>query len=61
MKCPKCKGEMDEGLLIPEVHLEKITWAKSLGTRLGLPKVEERSQVTAYKCEECGYLENYAK
>ncbi len=62
MKCPKCKGEMEEGFLIPEVEIEKITWAKSLKTGLlGLPKVEERSQIVAHKCKNCGYVENYAK
>ena len=61
MKCPKCNGEMDEGM-IPEAHnmgtVLSSVWAKKLSFMKGL---ENKHSIISYRCTSCGYLENYAK
>jgi predicted nucleic-acid-binding Zn-ribbon protein len=57
MKCPKCKGEMEQGHLSLSAGL---WWEKDKeGFLNNLTKVV--SNVTVHKCAECGYLESYVK
>ncbi len=65
-KCPKCGGEMEVGFLRdrsrgnlsqPAEWMEGVperTWFGSL--KLG----STRYAVEAFRCEECGFLEQYA-
>lgn len=62
-KCPKCGGEMEEGMLPDRaesfVWKEHLRWAKGLNIA-GL-HAKEAKNVVSYRCKKCGYLENYAK
>lgn len=70
MNCPKCGGEMDEGLQVDAAFggARKSTWIK--GRELPTikitalpPRIEitgERYYVTVYRCQACGFLESYA-
>ena len=56
--CPKCKEEMDEGLVKCEggyVGYQKwgikITW---------IGNMKDGKDVITYRCKSCGYLESYA-
>jgi len=51
MKCAKCGGEMEEGMLAGAPH-----WGS--GTGVFHKKI---NKVLAYKCNNCDYLELYAK
>ena len=57
MKCPKCKGEMEEGEE-SAVNAGIIYWC--LGHNL-LQVPKKRKDKISYRCKECGYLESYAK
>jgi predicted RNA-binding Zn-ribbon protein involved in translation (DUF1610 family) len=67
-KCPKCGGEMSEGIVIDRGHMntlsasawypgepDKSIWA--LGLKID-PK--KQRQITTYRCDQCGYLESFA-
>ena len=62
MKCPKCNGSMKEGELVdnarsvstPQEWAEKATSVLFVGKKRG-------KKIVSYRCEKCGYLENYAK
>ena len=74
MKCPKCNGEMDEGLQIDASSrtwggAKKAQWVKGktlpvIKRRLIPPGVEitgERYYLAVYRCRSCGFLESYAQ
>jgi len=62
--CAKCQGEMKEGFVLDWGHGAAIAsqWAP------GEPRyslwfgvhVEERLKIKSFRCNSCGYLENYA-
>ncbi len=71
MKCSKCAGEMEEGVLASEAGSNKpffvpIQWGSKItdpefmGTQL-YPKLENNKSVEVYRCTHCGLLESYAK
>ncbi|KKS41887.1 MAG: hypothetical protein UV61_C0001G0113 [Candidatus Gottesmanbacteria bacterium GW2011_GWB1_43_11] len=54
MKCPKCKGEMEEGVLVGYAD-GILSWVNKVVL------AKERKQTHTYNCKNCGYLESYAK
>lgn len=59
MKCPKCGGEMDEGIVKPDGgYVGRQKWGKEVNWR-GM--VKDGLTVKTFKCKTCGYLESYAK
>lgn len=64
MKCSKCQGEMEEGMLV-DMQGTGIAGKQSWGTSLKwggmLAGVNNSHDVKTYKCKSCGYLESYAK
>ena len=64
--CPKCGGAMVEGFIVDQgygvVHPGK--WhpgapVKSFWTGIKQRK-KEQIDIAAYRCDRCGFLENYA-
>lgn len=62
MKCPKCGGEMEEGVSVdqginntPYVQV----WAKRIEGFL--KHTVGQKSIIVYRCQKCGYLESYAK
>ena len=61
--CPKCGGEMEEGRLYP-IHLKTIvTFGKPRKEEKGILTYgpEEKKEIIAYACKNCGYIELYIK
>jgi predicted nucleic-acid-binding Zn-ribbon protein len=66
--CPKCNDEMELGFIVtglPSIRTNYMTskWVagepvKSFWTQI---KVEAPLEVTTYRCQNCGYLESYAR
>ncbi len=54
-KCPKCNGEMENGLLVGEGGYWRPD--KSVLNILRPPNVFGATKVTAYKCPKCGKIE----
>ncbi|EKE13678.1 MAG: hypothetical protein ACD_12C00871G0001 [uncultured bacterium] len=68
MKCSKCSGEMEEGLMtnrtiskIPAANGSIVWGTKLIKDFFAYFKVENAKEVKSYRCKECGYLESYAK
>ncbi len=58
MKCQKCGGEMEEGLMKTPNMSPNEVW----GTKVNiLGYLENKKEVKTYRCKKCGYLESYAK
>ena len=63
-KCSKCNGAMESGLIADKGHMDAHMTNQIWGTKIkGFLKgdVENRRNVTVYRCKNCGYLESYAK
>ena len=66
--CPRCNGPMEPGIILDRGHYSvptEATWVegqpeRSFWTGLKL-KGKESYPVRSYRCEECGYLELYAR
>ena len=71
-QCPKCGGAMQDGIMIDVVYKSLIgdaavqpAWVEGVPENpsndlLNLKGIQ-RVPVTAYRCAECGYIEQYAK
>jgi predicted nucleic-acid-binding Zn-ribbon protein len=66
LTCPKCKGAMEQGV-IPDQGYGKVwvsSWQrnseKGFFGSLKTWKVK-RTEIAAYRCMKCGYLESYAR
>jgi hypothetical protein len=65
-RCPKCRGDMEQGFIIDNSHGERIVshWAagaprKSFWTGT---KVQQKAvPIGTYRCSSCGFLEAYAR
>jgi ssDNA-binding Zn-finger/Zn-ribbon topoisomerase 1 len=64
MKCPKCEGDMKKGLIVDKGHYDVpngTEWAEAISEGiLGGDPIKQRT-IESYRCQKCGYLENYAK
>ena len=62
-KCPKCKGEMEEGFIADHLAAVSVTGQKwGTSTKLGgFLGVNDAHDVKTHRCKSCGYLESYAK
>jgi len=59
-KCPKCEGEMEKGF-IPTYKIGATPptfWVSKISFMKGL---ENKKDITVYRCSSCGFLESYAK
>ena len=63
--CPKCGGSFTEGFVVDETHGAHgvASWvegepAKSFWTGIKIPG--EKIAIRTWRCNRCGYLENYA-
>lgn len=71
MKCPKCEGEMEKGIMLAEPTSNMVKarfpvkrWASKITAaffKWSGSKVENEKDIENYRCKKCGYLENYAK
>jgi hypothetical protein len=66
-KCPKCGGEMDEGLqtnkmnnFIHVMNLPLVWGRKLVKSYISGYKLEDEKEIKTYRCTKCGYLESYA-
>ncbi len=65
-RCPKCEGAMTEGFIIDLAHgaVRQATWQKGPPVKsflYGIKQVrQDQLAVATYRCDRCGYLENYA-
>ena len=65
-QCPKCTGSMAEGFVVDATHGSAAvsTWVegaaeKSVWTGVKLSG-RPRSEIVAWRCNRCGFLEHYA-
>ncbi len=65
--CPKCDGKMKQGFVMDNTYGGRVVshWAAGhpqrsffMGTKL--PE-EDQIPVGVFRCEECGFLESYAR
>lgn len=66
IKCPKCDGEMDEGLIADKttdlsMHYKPKWTTKIRGFNLLGGGLESPREVKTFRCKKCCYLESYAK
>ena len=67
MLCSKCKGEMEEGIIVTKnnnvnkVDNVTIVWGTKLQSGLMFMKLENEKQMTVLRCNKCGFIEYYAK
>jgi predicted nucleic-acid-binding Zn-ribbon protein len=65
--CPKCKNKMIQGFVPNNFHnnLQIPTWCEGIPKKSFLGGVDAQSDVNipigAFRCQNCGYLELYAK
>jgi curli biogenesis system outer membrane secretion channel CsgG len=65
--CPKCKGSMEQGLVLDynnqhDPGFSQSEWASDLPKRDFLGKKDRPTKkIVTYRCTSCGYLESYAK
>ncbi len=58
MKCAKCNGEMEEGMVKGSSgHDAGQKWGKEINWR---GRVKNGKDIVVYRCTSCGYLESYA-
>lgn len=61
MKCPKCNGEMTEGVLHVShglISLKEIAFIPKGQPKLSLTK-RTVAKTKSYCCNNCGYIETY--
>jgi hypothetical protein len=62
MKCPKCQGEMESGL-IPDAGYSVVRWRPGPTPKGFLNRIKAVKtpgyQLAAYRCKKCGFLEMY--
>lgn len=59
-KCPKCNGEMVEGLIATPGGIVGARWMEGIKQKLFV-NLRKLPLIHAFKCGKCGYMESYAK
>ena len=64
MNCPKCQGEMEEGVSVDKTNFDPgiQSWGSKINS--GLLKshtIENEKKIKSFRCVGCGFLESYAK
>ena len=65
-QCPKCTGSMAEGFVVDATHGSAAvsTWVEGAAERSVWTGVKlsgrPRSEIVAWRCHRCGFLEHYA-
>jgi hypothetical protein len=65
--CPKCNIQMQQGYILDSMYGNLVTttskWSKGEPKKIlsfALPSADKKStEITTYRCPECGYLESY--
>ena len=60
-KCPKCGGEMEEGIATNKNANGHFIIEWGTKTSGVLKNLENARQTLTYRCKSCGFLESYAK
>jgi hypothetical protein len=67
LNCPKCKGQMQEGLVVdfnyagvlPSMWVQgQVQMNAGAGSNMNGKK---KIKTVTYRCADCGYLDSYAK
>jgi hypothetical protein len=59
MKCPKCEGEMEVGIVKTKGGAPEQEWGSKVNwSKIG---VENAHNIETFRCTSCGYLESYTK
>lgn len=64
MICPKCKKEMEEGILIASGSrggVGPVKWGTNIKVGLLGAQSENPKPIKSFRCNNCGYTEIYAK
>ena len=68
LKCPRCNGAMEPGFVMDRAHYSVPTvasWVEGAPERSFWTGLKTRDRETfpviSYRCENCGYLEAYAR
>ena len=65
MKCIKCQGEMEEGIIADFIGNNPVPsdpkWGTSIKKGFMSRSLENPKSVVTNHCKNCGYLESYAK
>ncbi len=63
--CPKCQGTMAEGYMLSERQSMRVVagWVSGAPQRgwFGLKRVGKPIDIASWRCQRCGFLENYAR
>ncbi len=59
-RCPQCRGAMEEGYLLDKFPGEWMTGPRESAWIGPVLRGRLRYRVTAYRCEQCGFLASYA-
>ena len=65
LTCPKCQGTMNEGFLLTDRQGARSvsSWVEGAPQKsfwLGLKLPSKPVPTQTFRCQRCGYLENYA-
>lgn len=60
MRCIRCKGEMDEGVITVQRGIKWVS-KKDYGGFLGKLTMARDGNIVGYKCRNCGNLDLFVK
>lgn len=65
-KCPKCGGEMEEGMIADKIGNVAVPSESEWGTNirkklLNMNVLENKRIMKTNRCKNCGFLESFAK
>lgn len=60
MKCPKCQGEMEKGLMLTPGGVVGVRWSKGEPGFFGTVVIN-KPKIFAYSCSKCGFIESYVE
>ena len=64
--CPKCQGSMSEGFVLTERSSlpTLLSWSRGTPRKgwFGVKQSKDKPiEISTWRCQRCGYLENYAR